>query len=657
MRLRVHIAALLGYLSVALLFAWPLPAHMSDAFPGDPSGDTGVYVWNLWVFRHEIVEHHRFPFLTREILALDPGDVPLTLHNYTTAANVVAFPLLEVFDVVTVFNVITIGSVVLAAYTMFLFARRRTGDAGAAFAGGLLFGFSPFMMARAGAHFSLIQAAPLPLFALILFEMVCRPTMRLAAAAGVVVAWAFLSDPYYAVYCLLMLLMLVGHSLATIERRPAEARGVWARMLLDLVLLSLAGLMAGIAMRGGGRFELLGLRFSMTRLYTPMLVFTLLLSIRVWLAVRLKLAWRGPIRLTYLRTAVVGAFVCAVMLGPVLYAMATPRAGRPWRGPSVLWRSSAPGIDLAAWLVPNPLHPIWGSGAEGWLSRLPNSFEENVASISWVAIGLIAFAVVRRGFRGPRGWWVFTAAFACLSLGPFVHVAGFNTYIPTPWAILRYLPIVGAARMPTRLTIVVMLGVSMLLAMAVAHLRQRSGRPRQLVAVIVALLIVELIPSPRPVYSAAVPAVFRLIGDDPRPVRVMNLPFGLRDGLSERGAYSAKSQYFQTVHEKPLIGGYLSRLPDDAIPRYRRNPVIRVLLRLSEGRELEPGMEDDALAEASEFVHFSHLGYVVIDTGMCSPELIAFVKRAFPLEFVASDGPVELYRTPAASPVAAPPEY
>lgn len=650
MRLRVHVAALLGYLCVALLFAWPLPAHMSEAFPGDPSGDTGVYVWNLWVFRHEVVEHHRFPFLTREILALDPGDVPLTLHNYTTAANVVAFPLLKVFSVVTVFNVITIGSLVLAAYAMFLFARRRTGDATAAFVGGLLFGFSPFMMARAGAHFSLIQAAPLPLFGLILFEMVCRPTMRLATAAGAVVAWAFLSDPYYAVYCLLMLLMLVVHSLATIVRRPADSRGLWLRMLLDLTLLSLAGLMLGIAMRGGGRFELLGLRLSMTRLYTPMLVFTVLLSIRIWLAVRLHVAWRGPIRVTYLRTAVVGVIACAVMLGPVLYAMASPRAGQPWRGPSVLWRSSAPGIDLAAWFMPNPLHPLWGN-AEGWLSRLPNSFEENVASLSWLAIAVIALAV-GRGLRAPRGWWVFTATFACLSLGPFVHVAGINTYIPTPWAVLRYLPIVGAARMPTRLTILVMLGVSMLLAMALTHLRERSRRPRLLTAVVAVLLIAELLPSPRPVYSAAVPTVNQIIAKDPSPVRVMNLPFGLRDGLSERGAYSAKNQFFQTVHEKALIGGYLSRLPDDAMPRYRRHPVIRVLLRLSEGRELEPGMDEEALAAAPEFVHFSHLGYIVIDTGMCSPELISFVKRAFPMKFVASDGLVELYRTPATAPPA-----
>ena len=649
-QLRVHFAALLGYVCVALLFAWPLPVHLSDAFLGDPKGDTGVYLWNLWVFRHELVAHHAFPFLTHEILTLDPRAVPLTLHNYTTFANVVAFLLLGVFDLATVFNLITIGSGVIAAYGMFLFANKAAGDAGAAFLGGLLFGFSPFMSARAGAHFSLVQVAPIPIFGMVLFGMFQRPTLKLAAAAGVVTAWAFLCDPYYAVYCLMMLMVMVGYSLATIERRPAAVRTVWWRMVFDLVLLSLAGLIVGIGLRGGGRVELFGLRVSMTRLYTPVLLFTMLLAFRAWLVVRLKFSWRVPFNVRYLRTAVVGAFTCAVLLSPVLFAMATPRAGRPWRGPKILWRSSAPGVDVAAWLTPNPLHPLWGGGQDSWLAHLPNGFEENVASFSLIAVAVVALAAVRNGFRGPLGWWIFTGIFACLSLGPFVTVAGVNTYVPTPWAVLRYLPIIGAARMPTRMTILVMLGLSMLFAMAVAHLRRRVARPRLLVACLAVLLIFELLPAPRPVFSAAVPELHRIIHDDPRPVRVLNLPFGLKDGLSERGAYTARYQYFQTVHEKRLIGGYLSRLPDEAIPRYRQHPLIRVLLRLSEGRALEPGMEDEALAAAPEFVRRMQVGYIVLDAGMVSPELAAFAKKAFPLRQVTAEGPFELYRTPFASP-------
>jgi hypothetical protein len=644
-RLRTHIAALFGYVCIAGLFSWPLPLHLSDAFPGDPSGDTGVYVWNLWVFRHEILAHHHFPFLTREILTLDQPAIPLTLHNYTTFANVLAFFPLKWLGTVATFNLLMLGSVVGAAYAMFLYGLKRSGDAGAAFVGGLLFGFNPFMTARGTAHFSLIQAAPLPIFGLILFRIFYQPTLRWAVFAGVVVAWAFLCDPYYAVYCLLMVLFAVGYSLAAVDRRPAPVQHRWWPYVIDLGLLCVAGLITGIMLRGGGRLELFGVRISITRLYTPVFVFTILLLLRAWLLVRPRISWRLPYRLAHLRAAVIAGVVCVGVLSPVLYAMRSPMAGRPWAGPQVRWRSSAPGIDAAALLTPNPFHPIWGRQTGHWLTKLPNGFEENVASLSWVALGVLAFGFVRIRFRGPPGWWVFTGLFAWLSLGPFVRFAGLNTYIPTPWALLRYLPVIGAARMPTRMTVLVMLGLSMLLTLAIAQIRQHSSQPRFVILLLVPLLMIELWPSPRPLFSAAVPEVNRIIAADPRPIRVVNLPFGLKDGLSERGAFSARYQFFQTVHEKSLVGGYLSRLPNGAIGRYRRNPVVRALLLLSEGTPLDVGTEDSAIELGPAFVSNMQVAYVVIDAGLCSPELVAFAKRAFGLTLVAVDGNFELYRT------------
>ena len=68
----LHLAVLTGYLCIALAFSWPLPLHLGTTLLGPVSGDTGVYVWNLWVFRHEIVTHAHFPFLTMEVMPLGP---------------------------------------------------------------------------------------------------------------------------------------------------------------------------------------------------------------------------------------------------------------------------------------------------------------------------------------------------------------------------------------------------------------------------------------------------------------------------------------------------------------------------------------------------------------------------------------------------------
>ena len=125
----------------------------------------------------------------------------------------------------------------------------------------------------------------------------------------------------------------------------------------------------------------------------------------------------------------------------------------------MFWRSSPRGVDALAYLVPNPNHPWFGDWTRPWfLPPRTDAFPEFVASFPLAALAVIAIAA----WRGllPRMWVAFTACFALLSLGPFVHVAGVNTYVIGPWALLRYVPIVGLARSPSRFAVVAALGLS-----------------------------------------------------------------------------------------------------------------------------------------------------------------------------------------------------
>jgi hypothetical protein len=55
-RQRVHLYVLAGYAACAIVFTWPLAPQLGTHLTGSPAGDTGVYVWNQWVFQHEILE-------------------------------------------------------------------------------------------------------------------------------------------------------------------------------------------------------------------------------------------------------------------------------------------------------------------------------------------------------------------------------------------------------------------------------------------------------------------------------------------------------------------------------------------------------------------------------------------------------------------------
>jgi hypothetical protein len=305
-------------------------------------------------------------------------------------------------------------------------------------------------------------------------------------------------------------------------------------------------------------------------------------------------------------------------------------------------------MDLLGFFVPNPMHPWFGGFFHGGVARMPEGFVENVGSVPWVLIGVLVIAAAWAKLRVPRYWIAFTAFFALLTLGPFIRIAGVNTYVPTPWAFLRYVPIVGAARMPTRMTAVVMLGLSVTLAFAVAALRARVSRPRVVAAAIGVLLAVEMLPAPRTLLSAEAPAVFRTIAADPRPVRVMNLPFGVRDGLFSFGNTNAAAQVYQTFHEKELVGGYMSRLPRREIEYYTSRRVTRALIELSEGREIREPRRSMLIARARQILPELKIGYIVVDTDRAPAALVDFAREAFSLTLVQTSDQFELYSTPLA---------
>ncbi len=166
------------------------------------------------------------------------------------------------------------------------------------------------------------------------------------------------------------------------------------------------------------------------------------------------------------------------------------------------------------------------------------------------------------------------------------------------------------------------------------------------------LLAFELWPGPRPLYSASVSPVYDIVRADPRPVRLLELPFGVRDGVTSAGDFSARYQFHQTVHGKRLIGGYLSRVPERRFKEVRRLPTLAALITLSEGKTLTAEEQTALIEGAPQFIERSDLAWVVIHRSRTPPALRDFALRAFALDEVAADGDTVLYRTRLAPPAA-----
>lgn len=261
----------------------------------------------------------------------------------------------------------------------------------------------------------------------------------------------------------------------------------------------------------------------------------------VWQAVRQRRWW-------VLFNAAAVAALAGVVLAPIVRGLLGESGSGEFIAPPVE-QTKQFSADLAAFFLPGPLHPLWGADSDWWDSHFTAGFGESPTYLGYLPLLLAGVAVM---LCWRRAWfWAVTAAVALfVSLGPQLHVAG-EVKADLPY-FLNQIPALSMYRMPVRFVVVVMLCLAVLAAIGLAHsLAGRSLRLRRTVAAVALLiLLVEYLPTPFPFASAQQPAFYSQIAADGGGYAVIELPINLAQG---------RYVYAQTVHQKPLVGGYLAR--------------------------------------------------------------------------------------------------
>jgi hypothetical protein len=98
---------------------------------------------------------------------------------------------------------------------------------------------------------------------------------------------------------------------------------------------------------------------------------------------------------------------------------------------------------------------------------------------------------------------------------------------------------------------------------------------------------------------------------------------------------------YQTIHGRPITGGFVARLPPRIVDVYGHHPVLGTLLRLSEGKPI--GAErPPAASDAADALLAINLRYLVVNRGDCPADLLAYVKT-LPLRLLAEGDGRSLY--------------
>jgi hypothetical protein len=214
--------ALVLFVAVAVLVKLPVWTAPLQQIQG--SQDAQQTIWFLTWTPFAIGQHHN-PLISTYLNY--PNGVNLMWNTAMPALGVLLWPFTALGNAVLTYNVVTTAALAVSAFFAFLAIRRYVhGDVAAAI-GGLVFGFSPGMIAQDPAHANVVASAiTIPLAFILLDELLIRQRMRawllgvLIAALGILQFFIF--TEFFATEVIIA--VVVGGLLALLFREQVPQR-------------------------------------------------------------------------------------------------------------------------------------------------------------------------------------------------------------------------------------------------------------------------------------------------------------------------------------------------------------------------------------------------------------------------------------------------
>jgi len=605
-----------AYVLLALLLTYPLLLHLSSHVPGSSTWafDEYTFIWNMWWFKYSLFDLHTSPLRTDYIFF--PVGSSLLLYTYDIFNCLLALPLQFHLPLPLASNLVLLFTWVMSAwgaYLLALYLLRRSGLTEhvrlAAFAAGCLYAFASnrHIYAALG-HYDMVSTQWLPFYALFFIRTLEEPGWKNPVLAGLFATMAMLCEmifgTFLVIFSVVYLLLRVTGNGASCRGDPSGRpyRGCFARLavLATVVLVT----------------------------YAPLLIPIM----REMFFGRYELAgWGDALKLS---------------------------------------------TDLMGFFTPTALHPTWKGS---WAAELRAVIEGasrfsdvNTVFLGYFTLAIALLAVIRCRERMVKIWAREAVLFALFCLGPVLQVNrryvfdmdGIPVTLPMPFAVLHYVPVFRANRVPNRFSVLLTLALAVMVAYGLRRIVASVSRrfsftfARMVGGALIALIIFDHLSIPLPLTDARVPGPLVKLGEETGDFAVLQLPLGWRNSFGMAGAERTQAQYYQTVHHKRLLAGNISRNPPFQFDYFLRIPFFQAIVAAETYEEIPPELEEKAAAQASELAYLYDIRYVAVlppvmgrrpyaDTYTRTLEL---VERIMPMELAFEGDGVKVYRVLQPSP-------
>ncbi len=546
-----HAGVFLGYLLISLVLTWPLVLHWQTAVVGgiQPGTvppdynprflyggfeDASQNVWNVW-WTGWALEHGQNPYWSSMLYY--PQGVQMYLQTLNLPSTLAVQPVHALVGPVAAYNVSVLLACALTGYGTFLLVRAFVPGMAIPFLCGALLMAGPFHLMKIQTNqLNLVSMQWLPLFFLALVWLDRQAEHR--------------DDPvHHASYR--------PQTIAAIARHPTFA------VLFAVAMFSLAaltdwywGLICAI-------YALLwmGLRLVTTPTYAVL--------------VR-RYMWFGA-----------GVLVC---LAPVFLGIArVDAADIPAMGNLSTWQGYVAGYsaDALGLFFPSVFHPLGGEWARHLLANVSPGYAPDgwYVAAGWVLLACAAWGI----WVSWRTHWrllIIAAVAWVLSLGPSLRVAGVDTGMPLPYAIIQHVPLLGMARRPSHFAAIVFVLAAVFAGIGLHQLRVTLP-PRRWAMLLIGvsiLAVIELWPPRRDLFHFEQADLFG---------RIATQPGALAD-LPMEWMETSRSLRHQMLHQQPIMAGYVARRPVYYTRRYM--PHLNWISSMRVEPDIVPLTHDDLAA-------------------------------------------------------------
>lgn len=505
----VYWLPLIGYLLLSLLATWPLPLHAASHVPG--IGDWGQNMWALWWTRQALLVSGQTPFYTNYLFY--PAGVTLLFHPLDVSDGLLALPLYGLLGGPITYNLLIWLSFILGGYGSYLLALSLTGHRPASFVAGLIFALSPYHLLRIDlGHLNLSTIQWIPFYLLFVLRIIKVRSSRLSGLES------------------------------GLSRDYEQPRGFWTNLQFDYLLQN-SKLQLGYLASAVFFLVFMALNSWYYVLYCGLLTGLLL----GWPAAG---PWR-PILTRRLVSLGIILSLALLILSPLWWPMIRLLGSTQLVGEHNPLRHS---VDLMSLWLPGPPSTWAGWFRDGWLPYAAYDREPGASAYIGYTVLLLSLAgLAGRQWRGPAIWWAIVAgSFMLLALGPQLQIQGQVLDVTLPYAWLTNLPLFAIAGIPGRFLVITSLAWAMLAAYGLANGERWLTSKKRWPMICAVLIVLEYTVVPVRLSPTATADFYHHLATDRATYAILDIKWDANFLL-----------HVQTVHGKPLIGGWLARLPAD----------------------------------------------------------------------------------------------